>query len=270
MFRRLFNRLTVAPVVAEFLGVTILTSVAIVMAQTTAVSYFVATSVAVALAVIVMAFGAVSGAHFNPAITFGMWTARRIGTLRGVSYIAAQMLGGIAAWQLMQYLFDKPIPSRAATFNAHIWAAEVAGTFILSIGFAAAASRMFDALQSALVYSAAIFSGIMVASVTTVGLGLLNPALALGLRSWGTVYVLGPLVGALVGINLYYLLFAPVTAAGAANLAATRRTGKAAAVKEKEVAATTTSRSRGTRTAAAKKPAARTRRATTSTSRRRR
>jgi glycerol uptake facilitator-like aquaporin len=268
MFRTLFNRLTVAPVVAEFLGVAILTSVAMVMSQTTAVSYFIATSVAVALAVIVMAFGAVSGAHFNPAITFGMWTARRIGTLRAVSYIAAQMLGGLAAWQLLQYLVDKPIPARTATFNAHIWAAEVAGTFILSLGFAAAASRLFAALDAAVVYSAAIFTGIMVASVSSVGLGFLNPALALGLRSWGTVYLLGPLVGALIGINLYYLLFSPATVGGAAS-AATRAAGR----ERTAVASESTSNGRGgrsTRSASAKKPAARSRRTTTTTSRRRR
>jgi glycerol uptake facilitator-like aquaporin len=265
MFRRLFNRLTVAPVVAEFLGVAVITSVAMVMTQTTAVSYFIGTSVAVALAVVVMAFGAVSGAHFNPAITFGMWTARRIGTLRAISYVAAQMLGGLAAWQLLQYLVDKPIPARSVTFNAHMWAAELVGTFILSLGFAAAASRVFEAVQAAVVYSAAIFAGIMVASVSSTG--ILNPAMALGLRSWGTVYILGPLVGALLGINLYYLLFAPVTAGGAALARASAK--NADADQTSATTRATTSRGRSTR-AAAKKPAARSRRTSTTTSRRRR
>jgi glycerol uptake facilitator-like aquaporin len=267
MFGRLFNRLSLAPLVAEFLGVTTLTTVALVMTQTTAVSYFIATSVAVALAVIVMAFGAVSGGHFNPALTFGMWTARRIGTLRAISYIAAQMLGGLAGWQILQYLLDKPIPARSVTFSSHLWAAEVVGTFILATGFAAAASRAFDALQSALVYGAAIFSGIMVASVSSAGLGLLNPALALGLRSWGTVYILGPLVGALLAVNLYYLLFAPLTAAGEGVGLAASRTRRVAA--GESTATTTSARSssssrKSTTKTAAKKPAARSRRASTS------
>jgi glycerol uptake facilitator-like aquaporin len=60
----------------------------------------------------VLAFGGVSGAHVNPAITFGTWTARRIGTLRAISYIAAQLLGGLAAWQLYQYLVDKPVAAK--------------------------------------------------------------------------------------------------------------------------------------------------------------
>jgi hypothetical protein len=46
---------------------------------------------------------------------------------------------------------------------------------------------------------------------------LLNPAVALGAQAWvwGT-YVLGPVVGALVGVNLYAYLFAGGTRAKAA------------------------------------------------------
>jgi glycerol uptake facilitator-like aquaporin len=249
MFSRLFNRLTVAPVLAEFVGTAVLVSVALVLTETTAVSYFIATSLAVTLAVVVLMFGSVSGSHVNPAITFGMWTARRIGTLRAVTYIAAQMLGGVVAWQLYQYLVDKPLAAKHVTFNGHIWVAELVGTFVLSLGFAAAVSRLFDALQSAIVYGAALFVGIIVASTSSAG--LLNPALALGLRSWGTVYILGPLVGALLGVNLYYLLFAPAVTGSAAGAAA--------------VSAGNTRTTRGR--AATKKPATRTRRATTSSRR---
>jgi aquaporin Z len=203
-----FNRAGVGAVLAEFLGTATLVSVALVLTETTAVSYFIATSLAVTLAGIVLAFGGVSGAHVNPAITFGTWTARRIGTLRAVAYIAAQLLGGLAAWQLYQYLVDKPVAAKTVHFDTRIWVAEMVGTFILALGFTAAVSRFLDTLQSAAVYSAALFVGVIVASVGSAG--LLNPALALGLRSWGTVYVLGPLVGGLLGVNLYYLLFAPV------------------------------------------------------------
>jgi glycerol uptake facilitator-like aquaporin len=206
MFRG-FNRAGVGAVLAEFLGTATLVSVALVLSETTAVSYFIATSLAVTLTVVVLAFGGVSGSHVNPAITFGMWTARRIGTLRAVAYVAAQMLGGLAAWQLYQYMVDKPLAAKTVTFDTRVWVAELVGTFVLALGFTAAVSRVLDALQSAVVYSAALFVGIIVASVGSAG--LLNPALALGLRSWGTVYILGPLVGGLLGVNLYYLLFAP-------------------------------------------------------------
>ena len=202
----MFSRLRVAPLVAEFLGTTILVLVALAMTQITTVSYFVATSVAIALALVYMVFGVVSGGHFNPAITFGMWTARRISTLRGVSYVASQMLGGLAAWQLYQYMTDRALPAKAVTYSTPMWVAEVVGTFILSIGITAAITRGFDMLQGGLAYAAALFAGIMIAA--TASAAYLNPAVALGVRSWSSVYVLGPLVGALLGVNVYSWLLA--------------------------------------------------------------
>ncbi len=203
----MLSRTQIAPVVAEFLGTAILVMVALVLTQTTGVSYFVGTSVAVTLAVVYMFFGAVSGGHFNPAVTFGMWTARRIPTLRSVSYIAAQLLGGLASWQLFQYFTGRSLPAHHVTYSSPIWLAEVVGTAILTMALAAALSRGFSALETALTYGAAFFVGIMIAA--TASAAYLNPAIALALRSWSTVYVLGPLVGGLIGANLYLTLLAP-------------------------------------------------------------
>ncbi len=43
------------------------------------------------------ALGGISGAHFNPAITIGMWAGRRIEASAVIPYIVAQVLGGLAA-----------------------------------------------------------------------------------------------------------------------------------------------------------------------------
>ena len=52
-----------------------------------------------ALSVAVNAFGGVSGAHFNPAVTVGMLVTGRIKFDRAVQYILAQLVGGtVAAW----------------------------------------------------------------------------------------------------------------------------------------------------------------------------
>ncbi|MCI4339381.1 MAG: aquaporin [Thermoplasmata archaeon] len=45
----------------------------------------------------VYAFGDVSGAHFNPAVTIGMWASGRMKTGEVVPYIVSQLLGGIVA-----------------------------------------------------------------------------------------------------------------------------------------------------------------------------
>lgn len=213
----MLNRLRLATVGSEFLGTMVLVLVALVLTQTTQVSYFIATSVAVAIAMIYLVFGNITGAHVNPAITFGMWTARRISTLRAASYIVAQVLGAFCALELYVYLINKDLPTKTATYSTRVWVAEAVGTLILALGFSAAMTKMYDALASALAYGAALFVGIMVAA--TASAGYLNPAIALGVKSFNSMYILGPLVGALVGVNLYYWVFAPARDVVAATTA---------------------------------------------------
>lgn len=45
----------------------------------------------------VYAVGPISGGHFNPAVTVGLWAGNRISTLYVVPYIIAQVAGAIAA-----------------------------------------------------------------------------------------------------------------------------------------------------------------------------
>src|SRR6185503_9772807 len=67
----------------------------------------------VALAVMVSAFGAVSGGHFNTAVTFGLWIAGQIEGARAVGYVVAQLIGAIAAAALVGSLFPPSIPLTA-------------------------------------------------------------------------------------------------------------------------------------------------------------
>ncbi len=202
----MFTRPQIATVVAEFLGTAMLAMVALILSQTTAVSYFIGTSLAVVLAAIVMFFGNISGAHVNPALTFGLWTARQISTLRAIAYIAAQLLGGLAALELYQYFINHTLPAKSLAFSTPVWLAEVVGTAVLATAIAAVVSKKMDTVTSALTMGAAIFSGVIIAS--TASAGYINPAIALAARNWNAVYVLGPLVGGLIGVNLYMMLFA--------------------------------------------------------------
>ena len=45
---------------------------------------------------IAYAFGHISGAHLNPAVSVGAWVAGRLETKNLAPYIIAQVLGGIA------------------------------------------------------------------------------------------------------------------------------------------------------------------------------
>ncbi len=220
MFR--LNRAAVAPVLAEFVGTGVLVMVALILGQTTAVSYFIATSLAVTVAAVYLIFNAISGAHLNPAITFGMWTARRIGTLRGISYIAAQLLGALAAWQLFQYFTNHTLTSRSVAFSTPLWIAELVGTAVLALAYTAALKRGTEVLNSAVAVGAAYFIGVLIAA--TASSGYINPAIALGSRAWSSVYVLGPLVGGMVGVNLYTYLFGATIPARTGGTVTVKRT----------------------------------------------
>lgn len=55
-----------------------------------------------AIAVMVSATAAISGGHLNPAVTAGLFAAKKINAVNAASYIAAQCLGAIVASFLIQ------------------------------------------------------------------------------------------------------------------------------------------------------------------------
>jgi aquaporin Z len=57
----------------------------------------VALSIGFSVMAMIFAVGAISGGHFNPAVTLGLVAGRRFAAAEALPYIAAQCLGGIAA-----------------------------------------------------------------------------------------------------------------------------------------------------------------------------
>lgn len=55
----------------------------------------------IAVATAAFAFGAVSGGHFNPAVSFGLWIAGRFQGRHLPAYVVAQVAGGLLAGALM-------------------------------------------------------------------------------------------------------------------------------------------------------------------------
>ncbi len=80
---------------------------------------FLGVAFAFGLTVLTMAYavGHISGGHFNPAVTIGLWSAGRCPTLQGIFYIVAQVIGAIvAAWILWAIASSQPgwVPGRFA------------------------------------------------------------------------------------------------------------------------------------------------------------
>lgn len=57
------------------------------------------------IAVMIAALGAISGAHFNPAVTAGFVATGRMTPVRGAQYLAAQIAGALLASLLVAWLF---------------------------------------------------------------------------------------------------------------------------------------------------------------------
>jgi glycerol uptake facilitator-like aquaporin len=210
---------------AEFLGTAILTAVLLGVGKSgVGFSYFLSTGVALAFLATALLLAGVSGAHFNPAVTLGLWSTRKVPTLKALFYIAAQLLGGLAAWGIYNYLTQSKMPSNPLVFSWPVMVAEIIAGGVIVFGVAAAVYQGFSGLQAAATIAGAIFVGTMIASLGSNGIG--NPAIALGVHNWSWQYISGPLIGGIVGANLYLYLFAPKEALAAA-IARPAKTAKA-------------------------------------------
>lgn len=206
-------RSRIATLVAEFLGTAVLATVAINVSRSQiGIGYFVAIGVGVALALLYLMFGKVSGAHLNPAVTIGLWTLRKIGSVQAVAYLAVQMLGGLAAWQLANYFVGQEIQSIAGNaFDWKVLVAEAIGALVFTMAIAVSVFREeLDSTQRAALVGGGLFLGVIAASLASNA--VLNPAIALANQSWSRAYIFGPIIGGVIGMNLYVLLFAPTSA----------------------------------------------------------
>src|SRR5512141_396723 len=67
---------------------------------------FVGVSFAFGLTVLTMAYavGHISGGHFNPAVTIGLWAGKRFSAADVLPYIIAQLVGAIAAAAVLYFI----------------------------------------------------------------------------------------------------------------------------------------------------------------------
>ena len=83
------------------------------------------------LVVLIMIFGPVSGAHFNPAVTIAFAARREISVNDAAAYIAVQIVGGIAGVIVAHLMFEEvalQISGNTRTGPAQ-WLSEVVATF---------------------------------------------------------------------------------------------------------------------------------------------
>ena len=83
------------------------------------------------LFVLVTMLGPISGAHFNPAVTLIFRLRGELTTLAALTYVAAQLVGGILGAWAAHLMFDLPIIqfSDKARTGTGQWAGELIATF---------------------------------------------------------------------------------------------------------------------------------------------
>lgn len=102
--------------VAEFLGTTILMTVIVgsgIMAANLSpdkgVELFINIfSIILALAILILVFGPISGAHFNPVVTLSDWIQKRISALDFIAYALAQLAGAYTGAVIANLMFKHP------------------------------------------------------------------------------------------------------------------------------------------------------------------
>ena len=235
----MFGRQKIAMVVAEVFGTAVLAIAVYSMVARTSFPLFGGLAAGLVVAVMTLVLGNVSSAHFNPAVTLGLWSVRKVKTTIAIVNIAAQMLGGVVAWLLLKYFLGHNLDSLIqGGFEWIAFFAEGVGALVFVFGFAAAIYQRFEGGKLAFCIGTSLLIGILIASMGSNG--VVNPAVALAMRSWNWAYAVGPLAGAIVGANLYALLFAgdyPVvriaTASSTAKSSSTRTTTRRATTKSK-------------------------------------
>jgi aquaporin Z len=126
-------------VFAELVGTFVLTLVALLTFKETGALYL-----GLAFTVLTLAVGAVSGAHLNPAVSFGLWTMRRLRSILVPFYWGAQLLGAMLAVIVINWMTNGYLK---LNFD-HIWSmdwtvfgAELVATAVFLFGYAAVTSR---------------------------------------------------------------------------------------------------------------------------------
>jgi aquaporin Z len=183
---------------AELLG-TFLLTLAVSVALTSGGPEVTPLVAALTLGVCVYTLGPVSGCHLNPGVTAGMWSIGRMRVNDAVAYVLAQCIGALLAMVAARGLVGVS-PTPIALDLPVVGIAEALGTAILAFGVAAVALQRVSPGASGATVGGSLLLGILVASTSSNG--VINPAVALGIGSLSFSYVLGPLVGGIVGAQL--------------------------------------------------------------------
>ncbi|CAL9154367.1 unnamed protein product [Musa hybrid cultivar] len=187
--------------------------------------------------ILVYCTAGISGGHINPAVTFGLFLARKVSLIRAVLYIVAQCLGGIVGVGIVKGIMKHQYNSLGGGANVvavgyskgTALGAEIIGTFVLVYTVFSATDPKRSARDSHVPVLAPLPIGFAVfmvhlATIPITGTGI-NPARSLGAaviynqdKAWDDhwIFWVGPFIGALAAAayHQYILRAAAIKALG--------------------------------------------------------
>lgn len=174
------------------------------------------------LSVVITSIGHISGGHVNPAVTIALWVGQRIASTLAVLYILAQLAGGVLAGLLLK-----------AIFSSAIWQPVHLGTPTLAAGVSVQTGILIEAILTFFLVFAVFGTAVDPRHPRVGGFGIgltvlfdvlvggpltgasMNPARWFGPAAaanfWNNfpVYVVGPILGAIIAALIYGYLLMP-------------------------------------------------------------
>ena len=163
------------------------------------------------IAAMIYAFGHVSGAHFNPAVTLGLALTRRFPARRLPSYWVAQVVGALVAALVLRISLGDiaslgatmPTGSQAQSFA---WEAVLTALLLLVIAAVALAEDAQLQLAGIAVGGTIAFASLVGGPISGASLNparSLGPAVVSGETASLWIYLVAPCLGAIVGVVAY-------------------------------------------------------------------
>lgn len=168
------------------------------------------------LSILVSGLGPVSGGHFNPAVTLGLFVAKKVNRTTLIGYVIAQLLGGVLAGLLLRVIFP-----------ASVWLPVHLGTPALSTLLSPGVGLLVEAILTFFLMLAVLSTAVdaMAPKIGGFGIGLtvavdilvggpltgaamnparvFGPALAAGFWESHWIYWIGPAIGASLAAYIY-------------------------------------------------------------------
>lgn len=161
----------------------------------------------------IYAFGNVSGAHINPAVSIAFSLQGSLSGRRLLGYMTAQLLGALLASLVLSYLFPEH-QSLGATLPAGTWqqsfVLEVILTYFLMLVIIftsenSAVSQFTGLAVGATVLLEALFAGPITGASMNPARSI-APAVVSGDLQYLWLYLIAPAMGAIVAVITWYLM----------------------------------------------------------------